>query len=439
MPTEELDTVVADGHPLLRAQLAGQGDLAGEVLTGGGAAGGLVGEQAHGLQLDRDVGDHEGHRLPVGDRLAERLTRLDVGRHVVEHGLPGPDREGAPGQAGEPDALGVRRAVGRAEHGVCRHADPLEAQGGQGGGADAHRGLGLHGQAGGRGLDQEQDRRAVQRGADDEQLGLGAAHDTGLGAVEDEALGGPAGGGRRLEHVEEDRRLLERQGGGRSAVLGEGRQVGLLLGLGAPQAQRRGDRARRQGGQGDAHVALAQGLGHERAGHRRALLGDTAEGLGDAEDRQADLQARLQDGLGGLAGLVGLRGRRAHDLLGVLRDHVDEHLLVLGGREVEDALAGRRGSAGACTLAAGLLELTARGRHRPEALAGAREDDLLGLLAQTDAVEEVALGQLVQRRHGVPDRVTLLSAGQPVPAGGRQARHEALADVHAANVTVSYT
>ncbi len=63
--TEQLDAVEADLHALARAQVAGQGDLAGEVLAGSGARGGLVGEQAHRLQLDRDVGDHERDRLAV--------------------------------------------------------------------------------------------------------------------------------------------------------------------------------------------------------------------------------------------------------------------------------------------------------------------------------------------------------------------------------------
>ena len=116
--TEQLDAVEADLHALVGAGLAGQRDLLGEVLARGGAAGGLVGQQPHRLQLDRDVGDHERHRLAVRDRLAERLALLDVRRHVVEHGLAGADRERAPGEPREPHALGVRRAVGRAEDGA---------------------------------------------------------------------------------------------------------------------------------------------------------------------------------------------------------------------------------------------------------------------------------------------------------------------------------
>ena len=111
---EQLHAVEADPHPLVGAELARERDLAGEVLAGGRAGGGLPGDQPHRLQLDRDVGDHERDRLPVGDRLAERLALLDVRRHVVEHGLAGADRERAPREPREPHALGVRRPVGLA-------------------------------------------------------------------------------------------------------------------------------------------------------------------------------------------------------------------------------------------------------------------------------------------------------------------------------------
>ena len=123
--------------------LAGERDLLGEVLAGGGAAGGLVGQQPHRLQLDRDVGDHERDRLAVGDRLAERLPLLDVRRHVVEHRLAGADRERAPGEPREPHALGVRRAVGGAEHGPLVDLHVGERQPGQRGGAHAHRRVAL--------------------------------------------------------------------------------------------------------------------------------------------------------------------------------------------------------------------------------------------------------------------------------------------------------
>ena len=99
--------------PLSAHSLRASATSRAKSLPGGGAGRGLVGQQPHRLQLDRDVGDHERHRLTVGDRLAERLALLDVRRHVVEHRLAGADRQGAPGEAREPHALGVRRAVGR--------------------------------------------------------------------------------------------------------------------------------------------------------------------------------------------------------------------------------------------------------------------------------------------------------------------------------------
>src|SRR4051794_15514475 len=109
--TQQLDAVQADLHALLGAEPAGERDLPGGVLAPGHPAGGLVGDQPHALQLDGDVGDHERHRLAVRDRLAEGLPLLDVGRHVVEDGLGGADREGTPGQPGVLHDLAVRRGV----------------------------------------------------------------------------------------------------------------------------------------------------------------------------------------------------------------------------------------------------------------------------------------------------------------------------------------
>src|SRR4051794_38412484 len=69
--TEQLDAVEADLHALLGAQPPRQGDLAGRVLALGDPGRGLVGDQAHALELDGDVGDHERDGLAVRDRLAE--------------------------------------------------------------------------------------------------------------------------------------------------------------------------------------------------------------------------------------------------------------------------------------------------------------------------------------------------------------------------------
>ena len=87
--------------PFVAAELAGDRGLAGERrLPWSASAGGAVGRQAHALDLDRDVGDHERDRLAVADRLAEGLALVDVRDHVVEHCLGGADRHRAPGDRG---------------------------------------------------------------------------------------------------------------------------------------------------------------------------------------------------------------------------------------------------------------------------------------------------------------------------------------------------
>ena len=182
---------------------------------------------------------------------------------------------------------------------------------------------------------------------------------------------------------------------------------------------------------------MAERLGDEGAGHRRALLHDAAERLGHAEDRQADLLGGGEH-LGGCgAGLVGRGGGRAQHLGGELVHDVDEHLLVLGRRQVEDAARRRVGGPGARRCAR-----PARANVRPaavadaEAVAGRGVDGLLGLLAQADAVDEVALREPVDGGDGEPDGVAA-SRGTTTrgdrPAGG------CCSEGHGSNVTLSYT
>src|SRR3954454_10712198 len=96
VPAQQLYAVKSDLHAALGAEPASQGDLALGGLALGHPTGGLPGQQPHALQLDRDVGDHERHRLAVGDRLTERFALLHVGRDVVEHRLRRTDSQGAP-------------------------------------------------------------------------------------------------------------------------------------------------------------------------------------------------------------------------------------------------------------------------------------------------------------------------------------------------------
>jgi hypothetical protein len=213
----------------------------------------------------------------VRDRLPERVPLLDVRRDVVEYRLPGAHREGAPREPGQPHALGVRRAVGLAEDRLGRNRGALQDQSGERGGADAHGGVALDAQALGGRLDEEQRRLLVEEGAHDEQLRGRAPGDQGLDPVEPVAVSGSGGRGGRCKDVVQDGRLHQRQRRGRDVVAGERRQVGLLLLVGAPQTDRGGDGAGREGRHGEPHVALGECLGDQRAGHRRAFLGDAAE------------------------------------------------------------------------------------------------------------------------------------------------------------------
>src|SRR3984957_9961734 len=106
----QLHSFGADPRALLGTQAAGQRGLAREARAVIGAAGGAIGQQAHALELDADVGDPERDGLAVGDRLAEGGALVDVGDDVVEHGLRGADGERAPRDPRALDALAVDRA-----------------------------------------------------------------------------------------------------------------------------------------------------------------------------------------------------------------------------------------------------------------------------------------------------------------------------------------
>ena len=122
---------------------------------------------------------------------------------------------------------------------------------------------------------------------------------------------------------------------------------------------------------------------------------------------------------------VRVRRGRPHDLGGELGDHVDQQLLVLGGREVE--LAGRLGRRRADAVLAARArpgERPAGPGHGAEPAAGDGEDRLLGLLAQPEPVEEVGLGEPAQAGDEVADRVPRLGGRDPVPPARTKVRKQ---------------
>jgi hypothetical protein len=168
----------------------------------------------------------------------------------------------------------------------------------------------------------------------------------------------------------------------RGDVLGdELGQVGrLLIGV-APQADRGGDSSGGQAGHGDAHVALGQGLAHQGGGDGGALLDGSAELLGHADHREAELVGLGQELRRGGAGGVGLLSDLAQAIEAELAHRVLEHLLLLVGLEIEQVGPRLLG------LTRGARELLRRGERAAGAGCGARGafrgagDEALGGLA----------------------------------------------------------
>jgi hypothetical protein len=144
-------------------------------------------------------------------------------------------------------------------------------------------------------LDQEQRRPLVLHlRRDHKHLGLGAARDEGLHAVQQVPGALPRRPRLQRERVEHRPRLDDRQRGGRHVLAGEGRQVRRLLRLVAPQRDRRADRGRRETRDRLTHVAVRHRLGHQYAGHRRPLGDDPAQLLGYLDQAQPELGGPTQ-------------------------------------------------------------------------------------------------------------------------------------------------
>ncbi len=362
-----------------------------------GAARRAVGGEAHAARLDPDFGDREGDALAVGDRFAERLAVVDVGDDVVEDRLRGADRERRPGDPRPVDALDVVLAPALAEDRGRRDARPLEDQPAGGGGAEAHRRLVLDREPFGARLDDEERRAdALGLGGDEEELALGGAGDQRLGAVEHPVVAVAPRRRLQLQRVEQRPRLEDRQRRRGDVLAGEGGQVGRLLLGRAPEPDRGGDRAGGEGRVGDPHVAVGERLADQHAGRRRAFFHHPAELGRDAEHRDAEL-GRLGEDLGRrLALVVGGFGRRADLLLGERAARLLEHLLLVVGGDVEEALRFRARLARRFAQLLGGLEGAPGGGRRAEALFGALEEGPLDPFADADAVEQVGAREPVQ-------------------------------------------
>lgn len=168
----------------------------------------------------------------------------------------------------------------------------------------------------------------------------------------------------------------------------ERRQPLRLLRGAAPAADAVGRRQRHQQGRRQRQVALGQGLGDKGSGHRGALTGHAAVHLADPIVGQAQLQRlveqfRRQAGLG-----IRVMSQRTQHLQGEAFEHVHQHLLVVGERQVEQPV--RIGLARSLRL----LRRTLAGQA--EAGTAAAVEQFLEGFAKIEAIRPVGLGDTVQ-------------------------------------------
>src|SRR4029077_10655479 len=120
-----------------------------------------------------------------------------------------------------------------------------------------------------------------------------------------------------------------------------------------------------------------------------------------AEHGDAELDRLVEDLLRGLAVLVGLQGRGADLVRSEGATGLLEHLLLVVGREVEEALRLALLRAGGFAQRLGGLEGAAGSGRGLEAVLGALEDGLLDPFTDADAIQEVGAGEAVQRPQAV--------------------------------------
>lgn len=410
---EQLHAAGADLLALLGAQHARQVRLAVKRQPLLCAARGAPRQQAHRLDLDADVGDHERHRLSVRDRLAERVPIVAVRDRVVEHGLCDPDGQRAQPDAREVDQLGeVKRVERVTEQRVRGHADSVERQAAEPRGARAHRGLTGDGQPRGARLDDERARPlARDAGRHDEQLrGVDEGHE-GLVAAEHEAGGVAHRARRQHARIEERPRLRDGERGLRRVGLQEGRQVPRLLRRRAPPRQRVDDPERRQRGEREARVAARELLRDERARDDRRLGGGAAQPLGDRQRRQAELvELRAQVRRRRARPVGGGRGG-AEDPPREALGHLAHHLLLLGQTQIEQLALRDRADALRARQRLRGLEAARRRPARAKALAHDAAREPLRRRVQAELVDPRRAREVLERRQRGGEGVHLHGVG----------------------------
>ena len=324
----------------------------------------------------------------MADGLAKGLALVHIGHQVVDDGLGATHGQGAPAQSAQVDAFGVDLCLALTQQGAGGHAHVAQAQTGARRRTQAHADVLFQTQAGGAGFDHQQaGAMAFDVGRDHEELGRVGQRHHGFDAVDHVLTVDQPGAGLQLKGVEQGLRLLDGQGGGWGLVAREGAEVsGLLLGR-APLADGGAHGGGGQAGKGQAQVALGQGLRDQGVGDGRAFHAHAIELFGNAHGGHAQLGALGQQLCGCSVVVVGLQGGRAQLLHGEVAHGVDDHGLLVGGREVEQV--GRAALGQALGLAQVLdgLEGPAGGDHGTKAIFGAVIKHFLGGFAQAKAVQ----------------------------------------------------
>ena len=314
----------------------------------------VVGQEARGLDLGRELREEELHGLELGDGLAELMPLLRIAQPVVERPLGDAHHLGA-----DPDASFVEGLDGDlvaladlAQDVLARDADALQDQLASGGRADAELVLLLaHREPGEVALHQEGGDplvvlRGVHGGEDDEELGLGGVGDPELAPGQLPVVPAVRRAAGQRERVRAGARLGERVGADpfRSQT---GEVARLLLRVAPAQEGVVHERVLHVDEHGDGRIHPRQRLhgedGHEEGGARAAV------GLGDLDAHHAELEQGVDERARNARVLVHLMDERAHPLLREVAHGVAEHPLLLTEIGQREAAAGSQRLGHRCT------------------------------------------------------------------------------------------